>query len=158
MFDKANLILLCLFLFEHYPESENGLHRKVKADLNSPRQELSVRDLEFVIALSFICVYWGSNPAVGGRAGWQAYRPKLGELRLHDNGVGRQMMAGLAAQVIGNAPMYRCWRSRPGGHNGGVAPKQLPLVRGGPHCCGCLLTSGLPASDAKDGPWCLHLD
>ena len=39
--------------------------------MDSPRQELSVRGLGFVIALSvrsgidfFVCVHWGANPAV----------------------------------------------------------------------------------------------
>ena len=82
MFDKANLILLCLFLFGHYPESyfenrgENGSHRKVKADLDSLRQELSVRGLEFGIALSVhVCVLGeqSSCKRASGMASMQAY-------------------------------------------------------------------------------------
>ena len=45
-------------------------HTKVgQADLDAPRQELSVCGLQFVVffvvgKLAFVCVYWESNPDV----------------------------------------------------------------------------------------------
>ena len=70
-----NPILLLLFLSRKYLESyfekevKMNFTKQVKADSDSPRQEVSNDDLGNVVALSVfgifcVCVHWGSNPAV----------------------------------------------------------------------------------------------
>ena len=73
VFNETKPNLLGIILFECYLgnyfeiRGQKWIRQKyIKADFDSPHQELSNSGLGIVVALAFfpVCVYWGSNPAV----------------------------------------------------------------------------------------------